>query len=50
MPGTSATLLRVVIPAGGVGANEAADCDAALALMRRVLKAHTLSFAPLSAE
>jgi nicotinamidase-related amidase len=33
--------LRVVIPADGVASNDAADRDAALALMRRVLKADT---------
>ena len=33
--------LRLVIPADGVASNEAADRDAALALMRRVLKADT---------
>lgn len=33
--------LRVVIPADGVASNEAGDRDAALALMRRVLKAET---------
>lgn len=35
--------LRVVIPADGVASNERADRDAALALMRRVLKADTPS-------
>jgi nicotinamidase-related amidase len=33
--------LRLVVPADGVASNEAADRDAALALMRRVLKAKT---------
>jgi nicotinamidase-related amidase len=33
--------LRLVVPADGVASNEAADRDAALALMRRVLKAQT---------
>jgi nicotinamidase-related amidase len=33
--------LRLVIPADGVASNEPADRDAALALMRRVLKAET---------
>ena len=33
--------LRLVVPADGVASNEAADRDAALALMRRVLKADT---------
>lgn len=33
--------LRLVIPADGVASNEAEDRDAALALMRRVLKAKT---------
>ncbi|HEX4610195.1 MAG TPA: isochorismatase family cysteine hydrolase [Urbifossiella sp.] len=33
--------LRVVVPADGVASNEAGDRDAALALMRRVLKADT---------
>jgi nicotinamidase-related amidase len=33
--------LRLVIPADGVASNEAADRDAALELMRRVLKAQT---------
>src|SRR4051812_6998816 len=38
--------LRLVIPADGVASNEAADRDAALSLMRRVLKART----PAAAE
>jgi nicotinamidase-related amidase len=38
--------LRLVVPADGVASNEAADRDAALALMRRVLKADT----PAAAE
>jgi nicotinamidase-related amidase len=38
--------LRLVIPADGVASNEAADRDAVLALMRRVLKAET----PAAAE
>jgi nicotinamidase-related amidase len=33
--------LRIVVPADGVASNEAADRDATLALMRRVLKAAT---------
>jgi nicotinamidase-related amidase len=33
--------LRLVVPADGVASNEAADRDAVLALMRRVLKAQT---------
>jgi nicotinamidase-related amidase len=33
--------LKVVVPADGVASNEAADRDAAIALMRRVLKADT---------
>ncbi|HEX3149755.1 MAG TPA: isochorismatase family cysteine hydrolase [Gemmataceae bacterium] len=33
--------LRIVVPTDGVAANEAADRDATLALMRRVLKAST---------
>lgn len=33
--------LQIVIPADGVASNQAADRDAALALMRRVLKADT---------
>ncbi len=46
--------LKVVIPADGVASNEAADRDAALALMRRVLKAETppaaeIDFAALAA-
>lgn len=46
--------LRLVVPADGVAANEAEDCEAALALMRRVLKAETppagaIDFAPLVA-
>lgn len=46
--------LRVVVPEDGVAANEAADCAAALALMRRVLKAETppardVDFAALAA-
>lgn len=36
----------MVVPADGVASNEAADRDAALALMRRVLKADT----PASAQ
>jgi nicotinamidase-related amidase len=47
--------LRIVVPADGVASNEAADRDAALALMRRVLKASTpsaagIDFAALAAE
>lgn len=34
--------LRIVIPTDGVASNEADDCDAALAVMRRVLKATTV--------
>ncbi|HEX4610814.1 MAG TPA: isochorismatase family cysteine hydrolase [Urbifossiella sp.] len=46
--------LRIVVPADGVASNEAADRDAALALMRRVLKASTptaeeIDFAALAA-
>ena len=46
--------LRVVVPADGVASNEADDRDAALALMRRVLKADTpraseIDFAALAA-
>jgi nicotinamidase-related amidase len=45
--------LRVVVPSDGVASNEAGDRDAALALMRRVLKAATptvreIDFAALS--
>ena len=47
--------LRIVVPADGVASNEAADRDATLALMRRVLKASTppaaeIDFAALAAE
>jgi nicotinamidase-related amidase len=46
--------LRLVIPSDGVASNEVADRDAALALMRRVLKAQTppaeeIDFAALKA-
>lgn len=37
--------LRIVVPSDGVASNEAEDRDAALALMRRVLKASTPSAA-----
>lgn len=33
--------LRLVIPSDGVASNDSGDCEAALALMRRVLKAKT---------
>ena len=33
--------LRLVVPADGVASNEVADRDSALAVMCRVLKAHT---------
>ncbi len=47
--------LRLLIPADAVAANEADDCAAALALMRRVLKAETppaaaIDFRVLAAE
>ena len=47
--------LRIVVPADGVASNEAGDRDAALALMRRVLKASTppaaaIDYATLAAE
>lgn len=47
--------LRIVVPADGVASNEAADRDAVLALLRRVLKADTpaasgIDFVALSAE
>jgi nicotinamidase-related amidase len=47
--------LRLVIPSDGVASNETADRDAALALMRRVLKAETpsaseIDFAALAAR
>ena len=47
--------LRIVIPSDGVASNQAADRDAALALMRRVLKASTplageIDFAALAAR
>jgi nicotinamidase-related amidase len=47
--------LRIVVPADAVASNEEADRDAALALMRRVLKASTpaavdIDFAALAAE
>jgi nicotinamidase-related amidase len=46
--------LRIVVPSDGVASNEAADRDATLALMRRVLKAATppasnIDFAALAA-
>jgi nicotinamidase-related amidase len=47
--------LRIVVPADGVASNEAGDRDAALALMRRVLKASTppaatIDYATLATE
>jgi nicotinamidase-related amidase len=47
--------LRIVVPSDGVASNEAADRDATLALMRRVLKASTppageIDFAALAAR
>jgi nicotinamidase-related amidase len=47
--------LRIVVPSDGVASNEAGDRDAALALMRRVLKAATptaseVDFAALAAD
>jgi nicotinamidase-related amidase len=42
--------LRLVVPADGVASNEAADRDATLALMRRVLKADTPGAADIDFE
>jgi nicotinamidase-related amidase len=42
--------LRLLVPADGVAANEAHDCEEALALMRRVLKAETPAAAEIDFE